>query len=62
MLGEQKIARIMELSPYTNIRREAYDFLEGKVEPAGGLFATFLSAGYHGWESEFLYSGYKAKR
>ncbi|GKF41468.1 hypothetical protein Tco_0124810, partial [Tanacetum coccineum] len=28
----------------------------------GGLFATFLSAGYHRWESEFLYSGYKAKR
>ncbi|GJT51667.1 hypothetical protein Tco_0977824, partial [Tanacetum coccineum] len=26
------------------------------------LFATFLLAGYHGWESEFLYSGYKAKR
>nr|GEY94593.1 hypothetical protein [Tanacetum cinerariifolium] len=29
MLGEQNLSRIMELSPYTNIRREAYDFLEG---------------------------------
>ncbi|GJW82995.1 hypothetical protein Tco_0273622 [Tanacetum coccineum] len=28
MLGEQNLSRIMELSPYTNIRREAYDFLE----------------------------------
>lgn len=59
MLGEQKISRITELSPYTNIRMEAYDFLEGKVEP---VVATFLSAGSHGWESEFLYSGYKPKR
>nr|GFB00254.1 hypothetical protein [Tanacetum cinerariifolium] len=33
MLGEQNLSCIMELSPYTNIRREAYDFLEGKVEP-----------------------------
>nr|GEW92083.1 hypothetical protein [Tanacetum cinerariifolium] len=28
MLGEQNLSRIMELSPYMNIRREAYDFLE----------------------------------
>nr|GFA98304.1 hypothetical protein [Tanacetum cinerariifolium] len=28
ILGEQNLSRIMELSPYTNIRREAYDFLE----------------------------------
>nr|GEU33908.1 maturase, mitochondrial [Tanacetum cinerariifolium] len=28
MLGEQNLSRIMELSPYTNIRKEAYDFLE----------------------------------
>lgn len=41
MLGEQKIYRIMELSPYTNIRREAYDFLEGKVEPVGSLQHSF---------------------
>ncbi|GKC72477.1 hypothetical protein Tco_1118360 [Tanacetum coccineum] len=37
MLGEQNLSRIMELSPYTNIRREAYDFLDGKVEPVGSL-------------------------
>ncbi|KAI3679247.1 hypothetical protein L2E82_51542 [Cichorium intybus] len=28
MLGEQNYSRIMELSPYTNIKKEAYDFLE----------------------------------
>ncbi|GJT49398.1 hypothetical protein Tco_0975555 [Tanacetum coccineum] len=33
MLGEQNLSHIMELSLYTNIWREAYDFLEGKVEP-----------------------------
>nr|GEW63662.1 cytochrome c maturation protein CcmFc, mitochondrial [Tanacetum cinerariifolium] len=31
MLGEQNLSRIMELSPYMNIRREAYDFLEAPV-------------------------------
>lgn len=41
MLGEQNLSRIMELSPYTNIRREAYDFLEGKVEPVGSLQHSF---------------------
>lgn len=47
-----------DMQALNNLRREAYDFLEGKGG-AGGLFATFLSAGYHGWESSFLYSGYK---
>ncbi|GJS07326.1 hypothetical protein Tco_0364122 [Tanacetum coccineum] len=37
MLSEQNLSRIMELSPYTNIRREAYDFLKGKVELVGSL-------------------------
>lgn len=41
MLGEQNLSRIMELSPYTNIRREAYDFLEGKVEPVSSLQHSF---------------------
>lgn len=41
MFGEQKIYRIMELSPYTNIRAEAYDFLEGKVEPVSSLQHSF---------------------
>ncbi|GKA00762.1 hypothetical protein Tco_0673427 [Tanacetum coccineum] len=41
MLGKQNLSRIMELSPYTNIRREAYDFLEGKVEPVGSLQHSF---------------------
>lgn len=37
MLGEQKISRIMELSPYKNIRMEAYHFLETSVEPVNSL-------------------------
>ncbi|CAH1412593.1 unnamed protein product [Lactuca virosa] len=41
MFGEQKIYRIMELSPYTNVRAEAYDFLEGKVEPVSSLQHSF---------------------
>nr|KAJ0201170.1 hypothetical protein LSAT_V11C600339050 [Lactuca sativa] len=41
MFGEQKIYRIMELSLYTNIRTEAYDFLEGKVEPVSSLQHSF---------------------
>nr|GEW34898.1 hypothetical protein [Tanacetum cinerariifolium] len=41
MLGEQNLSRIMELSLYTNIQREAYGFLEGKVEPVGSLQHSF---------------------
>lgn len=37
MLGEQKISRIMELSPYNNIRMEAYNFIESSVEPVNAL-------------------------
>nr|YP_009974672.1 hypothetical protein JAA21_mgp29 [Helianthus grosseserratus]QNJ33633.1 hypothetical protein [Helianthus grosseserratus] len=41
MLGEQKISRIMELSPYQNIRMEAYNFLEASVEPVSALEHPF---------------------
>lgn len=41
LMGEQKIERIMGLSPYQNIRAEAYDFLEGKVEPVSSLQHSF---------------------
>ncbi|KAJ0525263.1 hypothetical protein HanHA300_Chr09g0310021 [Helianthus annuus] len=39
MLGEQKISRIMELSPYH--RMEAYNFLEASVEPVSALEHPF---------------------
>lgn len=37
MLAERNIERIMELSPYTDVRKEAYHFLQDKVEPVGDL-------------------------
>jgi hypothetical protein len=46
LMGEQKIDRIMELSPYKNIRAEAYDFLEGKVEP--------VSSGQHSFQRDIM--------
>lgn len=50
MRYEQKITRILELSPYTNIQQEAYDFIEGKVEPVGSLQHSF-QRDILGWES-----------
>lgn len=41
MLGEQNIDRIMELSPYTNVRKEAYYFIHYKVEPLNSLQHSF---------------------
>jgi hypothetical protein len=41
MLGEQNLSRIMELSPYKNIRMEAYNFIEASVEPLNPLEHTF---------------------
>lgn len=41
MLGEQNLSRIMELSPYKNIRMEAYNFIEASVEPVNSLEHTF---------------------
>lgn len=44
MLGEQNIDRIMELSPYTNVRKEAYYFIHYKVEPLWTLCNIPFSA------------------
>lgn len=41
MLGEQNIDRIMELSKYTNVRKEAYYFIHYKVEPLNSLQHSF---------------------
>lgn len=41
MISEQNIDRIMELSPYTHIRKEAYDFIHNKVEPLNSLQHSF---------------------
>jgi hypothetical protein len=35
MLSEPNIARIMDLSPYSNIQKEAFSFIEYKIEPVG---------------------------
>lgn len=37
MINEQNIDRIMEMSPYTDIRAEAYHFLQNKLEPVNDL-------------------------
>lgn len=37
MLDEQNLARIMELSPYSNSWQEAYDFIQEKVSPLSSL-------------------------
>ena len=37
MVNDKNIEQIMNLSPYDDIRREAYKFLEYKVEPVSGL-------------------------
>ena len=41
MLGEPNLGRILDLSPYTDIRKEAYDFLQGKAELAVDLRHAF---------------------
>jgi len=32
LISEDNLERIMELSPYNNIRKEAYEFVEGEVD------------------------------
>lgn len=41
LLNEKNIDRIMELSPYTDIRTEAYHFLQNKLEPVNDLSHAF---------------------
>ncbi|KAK8491875.1 hypothetical protein V6N11_013999 [Hibiscus sabdariffa] len=37
MISEERIDRILQLSPYENIRKEAFEFLEGEVEGLNDL-------------------------
>ncbi|KAL4340754.1 hypothetical protein GQ457_08G028910 [Hibiscus cannabinus] len=37
MISEERIERILQLSPYENIRKEAFEFLEGEVEGLNDL-------------------------
>ena len=37
MISEENIQRILELSPYENIRKEAFEFIEGEVESLNDL-------------------------
>lgn len=37
MVSEPNIDRIMRMSPYPDIREEAFDFIQGKLEPVGDL-------------------------
>ncbi|KAL2505771.1 Uncharacterized protein Adt_21392 [Abeliophyllum distichum] len=41
MLTENNLKRIMEISPYTNIRKEAFDFIEDKLESVSALRHAF---------------------
>lgn len=41
MINERNIARIMEISPYTNVRVEAYHFIQNKVEPVSNLYYAY---------------------
>jgi len=41
MLSEQRIDHIMELSPYSDVRKEAYHFLQDKLEPLSSLEHSF---------------------
>lgn len=41
MISEHNLDRIMELSPYTNVRKEAYDFIHNRVEPLNSLQHSF---------------------
>lgn len=41
MLSEPNLFRILEMSPYTDIRKEAYHFIQQKVEPVSELRYAF---------------------
>lgn len=41
MLNERNLERILELSPYNDIRKEAYSFIQDKVEPVSNLQSSF---------------------
>lgn len=54
LLNENNIERIMELSPYSNIRKEAYFFLEDKVAPVSNLQYAFSRNLMEGSLNSFL--------
>lgn len=41
MLNERNLARIMDLSPYTNVRQEAYNFIQSQLSPVSSLEHAF---------------------
>lgn len=41
MLEEPNLGRILEFSPYNNIREGAFDFIQDKVEPVSDLRHAF---------------------
>lgn len=41
MINEKNIDRIMKLSPYTDVRKEAYNYIQSKVEPVSSLSHAF---------------------
>lgn len=55
MLSEPNIARIMELSPYDNIQKEAFRFIEYKIEPVGDPRHAFQRHILDGCLNSFIY-------
>ena len=51
---EQNIDRIIEMSPYTNVRAEAYHFIQNKVEPVSNLHYAFQRNIMEGSLNSFL--------
>lgn len=41
MLHETNLRRILEISPYSDVRKEAYNFIQSKVEPVSALEYPF---------------------
>ena len=41
MIGEPRIEEILNVSPYGDIRQEAFDFIEDKVKPVSSLQHSF---------------------
>nr|GEZ46043.1 hypothetical protein [Tanacetum cinerariifolium] len=52
MLGERNLSRIMELSLYTNIRREAYDLLEVAILSFSVSIGLVFSVSLRGYKIE----------
>ncbi|KAI4297960.1 hypothetical protein L6164_037813 [Bauhinia variegata] len=61
MLHEHHIDRIMELSPYSNIREEAYSFLEDRLKHFNSLEHDFqrhlMDAFLQGFKNDLDHNG-----